>query len=133
MESVLAFVVGAMVAASVYLMLRRRLLNFLFGLVLISNAVNLLIFASGRLTRGRPALIPEDAGGAAQVLANALSQALILTAIVIGFGLMAFVLVLIYRAYRVFDTIDAEAMREAEPPEDEPGTDAHRPESRQAA
>ena len=116
METVLAFLTGILVAAGVYLMLRRHLVSLLFGLVLISNAINLLIFASGRLTRGRPALIPADLETPAHAIANALPQALILTAIVIGFGLMTFFLVLTYRAYRELGTVDPEAMREAEPP-----------------
>ena len=61
MELVLAVLTGGLVARGVYLMLRRNLVRLLFGLMLISNAINLLIFTSGGLTRGRPALIPTDA------------------------------------------------------------------------
>jgi multisubunit Na+/H+ antiporter MnhC subunit len=50
MEPVIAVLVGVLVAASVYLMLSRNVLRFLFGLILISNAANLTIFAAGRLT-----------------------------------------------------------------------------------
>jgi hypothetical protein len=59
MEVVLAILTGAMVAGSVFLMLSKNLVRFIFGLVLASNAVNLLIFAAGRLETSRPPLIPE--------------------------------------------------------------------------
>ncbi len=115
MEPILAILVGVLVAAAVYLMLARNLLRFLFGLILISNAANLTIFASGRLTLGAPPLIAEGADGPAGLVANALPQALVLTAIVIGFGLFAFALVLAYRAYETLGTLDTDEMRVAEP------------------
>lgn len=115
METALTFVVGALVAAGVYLILQRHLVKFVLGLVLINHAVNLLIFASGRLTRGRPPLIAEQLSVPAEPVANALPQALILTAIVIGFSLLAFVLVLAQRAFEELHTIDPEEMRAAEP------------------
>ena len=115
MEGVLALLVGVLVAASVYLMLARNVLRFLFGLVLLSNAANLTIFAAGRLTRATPPLVPEGLTAPAETVANALPQALVLTAIVIGFGLLAFALVLVYRGYQVLGTLDSDAMRHAEP------------------
>ena len=118
----MAILVGVLVAASVYLMLARNVLRFLFGLVLLSNAANLTIFAAGRLTRAAPPLVPEDLAAPAETVANALPQALILTAIVIGFGLLAFALVLVYRGYQVLGTLDSDAMRHAEPEQrKEPG------------
>jgi multicomponent Na+:H+ antiporter subunit C len=131
-ETVLAFLVGGLVAASVYLMLRRNLIRFLFGLVLITNAANLLIFACGRLLRGEPALIPAGMATLDEPVANALPQALILTAIVIGFGLLTFALVLAFRAYQATGTTDTDAMRLAEPPE-EPISPAIPAERREAA
>lgn len=115
MELVLAVLTGAMVAGGFYLMLRRNLVRLLFGLVLISNAINLLIFASGGLTRGRPALIPAAPEVLQDTVANPLPQALILTAIVIGFGLLTFALVLVHRTYREFGTLDPDVIRETEP------------------
>lgn len=114
MEPVVAILVGALVAASVYLMLRRNIVKFLFGLVLISNAANLTIFAAGRMTRAEPPLVPDGLSEPAVQVANALPQALVLTAIVIGFGLLAFTLVLVYRSWRVLGTVDGDAMRIAE-------------------
>lgn len=118
MEPVIAVLVGVMTAAAVYLMLARNVLRFLFGLILISNAANLTIFSAGRLTVGSPPLIPDGADGPAGVVANALPQALVLTAIVIGFGLFAFALVLVFRAYETLGTLDSDEMRVAEPRED---------------
>lgn len=120
MEAVIALVVGILVAASVYLMLARNVLRFLFGLVLLSNAANLTIFAAGRLTPAAPPLIPEGLAEPPGLVANALPQALVLTAIVIGFGLLAFALSLVFRGYQTLGTMDTDAMRFAEPRPDEP-------------
>jgi multicomponent Na+:H+ antiporter subunit C len=115
MEPVIAVLVGVLTAAAVYLMLARNLLRFLFGLILISNAANLTIFDAGRLTVGAPPLIALGAEAPEGVVANALPQALVLTAIVIGFGLFAFALVLAFRAYSDLGTLDSDEMRLAEP------------------
>ena len=117
MEILLAMLTGVLVAAGAYLMMSGRMLPYLFGLTLISNAANLLIFAAGRLTYGRPPLVPEGAE-AVRGAANALPQALILTAIVIGFGLLVFALALAYRSYWALGTTEMDAMRVAEPAED---------------
>ena len=115
MEALMAISIGVLVAAAAYLMLCRHVLRFIFGLVLISNAANLTIFTAGRLTEGRPPLIAEGAQGPAEGVANALPQALVLTAIVIGFGLFAFALILMFRAYTSLGTLDSDEMRLAEP------------------
>ncbi|RVT87030.1 Na+/H+ antiporter subunit C [Rhodobacteraceae bacterium CCMM004] len=117
METLLAVTVGILIGAAVYLMLARNVMRFIFGLVLISNAANLIIFTAGRLTPGAPPLIPEGADAPADVVANALPQALVLTAIVIGFGLFAFALVLVFRAYATLGTLESDRMRVAEPDE----------------
>jgi multicomponent Na+:H+ antiporter subunit C len=114
MQTLCAILVGLMVAASVYLILDRNLIRFIFGLVLASNAVNLLIFTVGGLSSRRPPLIPVNATGIQEPFANALPQALILTAIVIGFALLSFIFVLFLRAYRDLGTVDTERMRVAE-------------------
>ncbi len=117
MEAMLSILVGVLAAAAVYLMLARNLLRFLFGLILISNAANLAIFASGRMGE-TPPLIPEGFDAPVGVAANALPQALVLTAIVIGFGLFAFALTLAFRAHDRLGTLDTDEMRVAEPRED---------------
>jgi len=115
METVLALLVGVLVSASVYLMLARNVLRFVFGLVLLSNAANLTIFTAGRVTRAEPPLVPDGLAAPVIEVANALPQALILTAIVIGFGLLAFTLALVFRGYSTIGTLDTDAMRYAEP------------------
>jgi len=110
-ESVMAVVVGALFAASVYMMLRRSLVKLVIGLILLSNAANLLIFTVSGLTRGKPPLIPEGMDLPAGGWADPLPQALILTAIVIGFGVLAFAVVLIRRAYEVVGEDDLDKMR----------------------
>ena len=114
MEILLGALAGILMAASVWLMLSRNLVKFLLGLVLISNVANLVIFASGGLTYGAPPLIAEGAAAPTALVANPLPQALILTAIVIGFGLVAFTLVLALRAYQELGTVNVDAMNLAE-------------------
>lgn len=106
MEALMIGVIGLMVAVSTWLMLSGNLVRFLIGFGNLGNAVNLSIFVGGRLTFGAPPFIAEGAKYPEGVVANALPQALILTAIVIGFGLVAFTLVLIYRLYGAFGTIE---------------------------
>ena len=108
MTTLLALLVGVLTTCGVYLMLRRTLLQVLFGLILLSNAVNVLLFTAGGVLRGAPPLVPDGLAAPASVVANPLPQALILTAIVIGFGLVAFALVLVYRTYTTFGTADTD-------------------------
>ncbi len=125
METVLSFLCGTLAAASIYLMLAGNLIRFIFGLVLAGNAVNLLIFVAGRLTISHPPLIPEGQALSEMPMANALPQALILTAIVIGFALLTFVFILFYRAYQTLGTVDTASMRFAEPIEKENVSDTN--------
>ena len=110
--------VGIFVGCGVYLMLSRNVIRVMFGLGLLSIAVNLALFAAGRLPRGKPPLLPADGSVPLETLANPVPQALLLTAIVISFGLMSFVLVLAYRGYQELGVVDTDAMRFAEPPPD---------------
>ena len=123
MTIVLALLVGVLFAASVYLMLSRTLVRYLFGLVLMGNAANLLIFAVGGLSLGEPAIIPSGLSAPNEAIANPLPQALILTAIVISFGLLAFAMVLAFRANEELGTTVTDKMRVAEPIEDASGGD----------
>jgi multicomponent Na+:H+ antiporter subunit C len=106
-ELLLAVAAGALYATGLYLMLRRRLGQLIIGLGLLSNGSNLLIFTSAGLTRGRPPIVEEAATAAsAAALADPVPQALILTAIVIGFGVLAFALVLAHRVRMTTGTDD---------------------------
>lgn len=117
MEAVFALLVGAFFVSAIYLMLSRRTVRILLGIVILGNAVNLLIFTSGRLTIAAPPIIPASEPTVTQAVANPLPQALILTAIVISFSLFAFLLVLSYRAFQELGTDDVDEMRDAEPAE----------------
>ncbi len=111
MEILLSLLVGVLMSVGVWLILSRNLVKFLFGLVLISNVANLIIFIVGGLTTGAPALIVD---GGTEQYANSLPQALVLTAIVIGFGLVSFTLILALKAYQAIGTVNVEEMNLAE-------------------
>ena len=115
METVLSIAIGVLYAAATYLLLGRTLIRLVVGVFVLSNATNLLIFTAGRLTREVPPLIPEGGGPLPETVANPLPQALILTAIVIGFALFAFILVLTWRCWQELGTLDTDRMRAAEP------------------
>lgn len=116
MTLMLSLLSEILVAAGAYLMMSGRTVPYLFGLTMISNAANLLIFVSGGLTFGAPPLVPEGLK-TIEGAANALPQALILTAIVIGFGLLVFALTLAFRSHALTRTGDMDAIRLAEPVE----------------
>jgi multicomponent Na+:H+ antiporter subunit C len=109
MEILLALASGVLYAAGIYLMLRRRLAQLIIGLGLLSNGTNLLIFTAGGLTRSHPPVVPEGTTVLPEPYADPVPQALVLTAIVIGFGLLAFSLVL---AHRVHDTVGSDDVDE---------------------
>ncbi len=111
MELVLAIAIGALYAAGIYLILRRSIAKLIIGLALLSHGANLLIFTAAGLERGRPPLIPEGQTEAAMPIADPLPQALILTAIVIGFSVLAFALVLFLRAFQTVGGDDLDDMR----------------------
>lgn len=94
MELLFALVVGVLSACGVYLILRCRTYPVVLGLTFLSYAVNLFLFATGRLTIGLPPVINAGAAG----YTDPVPQALVLTAIVIGFAMTAFVMVLALKA-----------------------------------
>lgn len=110
MEPILAIVIGVLYAAGIYLMMRRNLVKVVIGLVLLGQAANLLIFTTAGLGTEAP-LIQPGADAPPGPVADPLPQALILTAIVIGFGVIAFTLVLFHRAYQSIGTDDLDEMR----------------------
>lgn len=106
MTVVLAVVVGILFACGFYLMMRRTLVKLLLGLAMIGNAANLMIFVSAGLIKGEPAIIEPGKKLPSAEYTDPLAQALILTAIVIGFGVLAFSLALVRRTYQVSETDD---------------------------
>ena len=115
-ETPLILLDGLFFAAAIYLMLSRHIIRILIGVALLGNAVNLLLFVAGRVTREVPPVIAGEV--LADTAANPLPQALILTAIVISFSFFAFLRVLGYRAWQALGTDDTTGMRFAEPADD---------------
>jgi multicomponent Na+:H+ antiporter subunit C len=109
-ETILAFVIGGLYATGFYLMLRRSIVKLVLGLGLLGHAANLLIFTVANPARGLPPLIPEGVPSADRPFADPLPQALILTAIVIGFAVQAFALVLVHRAVQTAKTDDLDRL-----------------------
>lgn len=108
MEALYAITLGVLAASGVYLLMRARIYPVVMGLTLISYAVNLFLFAMGRLGTGVPAVI-----GKSVEYGDPIPQALVLTAIVIGFAMTAFVVVLSLRALGELrtDHVDGEESR----------------------
>jgi multicomponent Na+:H+ antiporter subunit C len=111
MEMLLAIVVGVLYGTGLYMMMRRNIIKWIIGLALLSHAANVLIFMLGGLTRGRPPVISPGEVALQQPYADPLPQALILTAIVIGFGVQAYALILIKRIYQTVGTDDLDKMK----------------------
>jgi len=95
MELLISMIIGVLTACGVYLSLRGRTFPVVLGLTFLSYAVNLFLLVMGRLTIGAPPIISESA----VIYADPLPQALVLTAIVISFGMTAFVIVLAMKAF----------------------------------
>ena len=110
METVLAFVIGALYSAGLFMMLRRSAVKLIIGISLLGHAANLLIFTIAGLTPGRPPLVTA-ASPWPGAIADPLPQALILTAIVIGFAVQAFAVVLIHRVIQTVGTDDLDQMK----------------------
>ena len=100
MEFILAVITGVLYAGGVFLIMKRSLVRLIIGMMLLGNGANLLIFLLGRISKGAPPIIPDTSKIFTDLYANPLPQALILTAIVIGFGLQAFAIILVKRAYQ---------------------------------
>ncbi|MES2843405.1 MAG: Na+/H+ antiporter subunit C [Pseudomonadota bacterium] len=90
MEALIAIAIGVLTAGGIYLMLRQRTFPVILGLSLLSYAVNVFIFASGRLAINLPPIIDKAAAG----YTDPLPQALVLTAIVISFGMTAVIVIM---------------------------------------
>ena len=114
MELILVVLIGVLYAAGVYMILRRSMVKLLLGILLLGNATNVLIFLLGNLTKGKPPVIPPSLKVFRDVYADPIPQALILTAIVISFGLTAFAIVLLKRVYVLVDSDDLDDLNTPE-------------------
>jgi multicomponent Na+:H+ antiporter subunit C len=107
----MAIVIGGLYAAGLYMMLARSIVKLVFGLVLMSHAANLLIFTVSGLVRAAPPLVAVGDKRLTGPYADPLPQALVLTAIVISFAVLAFTAVLVKRVYATTGTDDSDKLR----------------------
>jgi multicomponent Na+:H+ antiporter subunit C len=112
-EPWLALVIGVLYATGVYMMLRRSVVKLLVGIALLSHAANLLVFSAAGVRRGVPPIVGE--GATPGSTSDPLPQALVLTAIVISFGVLAFAIALLHRAHQETGSDDVERMEAPEP------------------
>ena len=108
MELVLSVVIGILYATGFYLVMRRSIVKLILGITMLGYGANLMIFTIGRISREAVPIIPEGAKTLEGAYADPLPQALILTAIVIGFGVLAFTLVLFRETSQTLGTGDVE-------------------------
>ena len=104
-EAVLAVTLGLLFALGTFLVLRRDVVRIVWGVAILSQAANVYLVTMGRIQGGVP-ILAHGSGGHGPTT-DPLVQALVLTAIVIGFGTTAFALVLTYRVYEEHGTIDS--------------------------
>ncbi|WP_051933378.1 sodium:proton antiporter [Massilia sp. BSC265] len=114
-EWAIAACVTVVAASGLYLACSRDLVSIAVGIMLLGSAVNLFVFAAGRLGTAAPPLIAAGATGPAAALANPVPQALVLTAVVIGFALACFGVALALALGARDGETDADALGHAEP------------------
>jgi multicomponent Na+:H+ antiporter subunit C len=113
MEILMATLVGVLYTAGVYMLLRRSILKFILGIIFLSNATNLLIFLSAGVVPGNPAFLDEPRGDIRQ-FADPLPQALVLTAVVIGLGIVVYLLAVKYRFFNETGSDDLDLLKPTE-------------------
>lgn len=114
MSLVLAITVAVLFATGVYCLMRRCMMRLVVGLILLGQAANLLVFVGGGLAVGKPALVAAGSLSPNPGTADPLPQALVLTAIVIGFGLTVFALTLLNRARRISGNDDLDSFNQTD-------------------
>ena len=106
METLLAILIRILFAGGIYCLLRRSLVRLSIGIILLSQGANLLVFSSANIWKGAPAIMEGSEKVLVEPYADPLPQALVLTAIVIGFGFVAFALALTHRVHADLGTDD---------------------------
>ncbi|SFB92356.1 multicomponent Na+:H+ antiporter subunit C [Parapedobacter composti] len=114
MELVFVILIGVLYAGGIFMLLRRSMVRLLIGIALLGNGANLLIFLLGGITKGKPPVIGDAARVFTDIYADPIPQALILTAIVISFGLQAFAIVLLKRVYVLVNSDDLDDLNTPE-------------------
>ncbi len=110
MELIVAITIGVLFAVAAFLLLRRSVVKTILGIVVLSQAVNLLILTASGLKTGAIPFVEGDATALAPTAADPMPQALILTAIVISFGVLAFTLAMVQRVDESVGTDDLDEM-----------------------
>lgn len=95
------------------MLLRRSIVKFIIGIIFVSNATNLLVFLSSGLVQGNPVFVNETTVDTTH-LADPTPQALVLTAIVIGLGLIVFILALKYKYFEITGTDDLDQLKQTD-------------------
>ena len=114
MEVLIAILIGTLFATGIYCLLRRSIMKIIIGVMLLSQGANLLVFSVGGLTKSTPAFAEAQSGVPPLAHADPLPQALVLTAIVIGFGLVIFSIALLLRAYKAVGSDDINAFNQTD-------------------
>ncbi|MCM2504338.1 NADH-quinone oxidoreductase subunit K [Aureimonas altamirensis] len=114
MNLIFALAISALAGCGVYMLLSRHVIRIIIGVAILSAAVNLVILYSGRIASNLPPVMPADVSELGLDAANPLPQALILTAIVIGFALTAFASALALQLLRSNGTVDTDDLTDAE-------------------
>ena len=127
MNILMAIVVGLMIAAGLYLIMGRRLLHLLLGVALLGNGVNMMIVTAAGLTSDNPPLVALGEQKPSEGSADPLPQALVLTAIVIGFGMLGFAVALAWRTfyYGGDDDLDTMISTESQAAAKQPAAPSH--------
>jgi len=110
MELLLVLLVGILYSAGIYLILRRSMVKLLLGFMMLGNGANILIFLMGELTKGKAPIINGDNIHFTDAYADPVPQALILTAIVISFGLTASAIILLKKVHETTGTDDLDSL-----------------------
>jgi multicomponent Na+:H+ antiporter subunit C len=114
MELLIAILIGALFSGGIFCLLRRSIMKVVIGVMLLSQGANLLVFAAGGLTAGLPVFVDSATGVPPAGHADPLPQALVLTAIVIGFGLVVFTISLLHRAHHAVGSDDINSFNQTD-------------------
>ena len=114
MNDLISLLIGGLYAAGIYMILRRSWVRVALGIALLGQGSLMLIFAMGRLARANAPIVPAGSLAPEEAYMDPVPQALVLTAIVIGFAVQAFTLVLFKRAFEATQAADLDALRSTE-------------------
>ena len=109
MDWAISILIGILFACGLFCLLRRSVVRLVIGVLLLSQGANLVVFLSGGLNEGQPPMVEKGAKVPEAPFADPLPQAMVLTAIVIGLGLVAFLLALVFRAHESVGSDDINA------------------------